>query len=125
MSGRKEKSGMSANFETSGKGKSLYEKILKMCLCVNTFVGMFMYGGFYCQAAHMAQNVGQWFLDQAFWLGIIAIGIALVLALTKRAWVQAVIIVVAGSVILYFIQTPEAFKQIGTTLGNIVMNGEG
>lgn len=67
-----------------------------------------------------AENAATWFKEQAFWLGVIAIIIALVLAIWKRSWTSVIIIVLGGGVVLYFINNPEKIKSIGESIAKVI-----
>lgn len=110
--------------KNQNKTEKLRKAILKAIMYISVFIGMFMYGGYYSEAANLAQNAANWFIEQFFWIGFIAVIVALATCLVKKAWVQALIVVVAGSVILFLIKSPDVFKSIGDYLGNLVVNGQ-
>lgn len=104
--------------------ENLWKAILKLSMYLAAFVGMFMYGGFYSEAANLAKNASVWVTDQLFWIGFIIVAVVLVGCLLKKAWVQAVIVFVCGAVVLYLIGNPDAIKSVGDFVGNQVINGQ-
>ncbi|MCL1995515.1 MAG: TcpD family membrane protein [Defluviitaleaceae bacterium] len=70
-------------------------------------------------AGNFGQAVGEWFLDQLWWIGIIAIALAVIGCLVKRNWVAAVITVVAGGALLVIITQPNTLQNIGTAIANL------
>lgn len=95
-------------------------KLLRVWMGITAFTCSFMYGGFYSQASNMGEKVAKWGLDQIFWIGLLIIGIALIGCLMKKAWVQAVIIAIIGSVVLFVIKNPDVITRIGEGIGQQV-----
>lgn len=93
---------------------------MKMLLCISTAFCGFMYGGFYTYAADLGQKSANWLLDQIFWIGIVVVIVALVSCFMKKAWVQGIIILVVGAVILFFVKNPETLSAVGAEIGNII-----
>lgn len=71
-------------------------------------------------AANYGENAGTWVKNQLFWLALIALVIVLVGCLVKRAWVAAIITILGGGVVLYFINDPEQMKTIGENIAKII-----
>ena len=96
---------------------------MKAMLGAMTFTVLLTMSGFYSYAGakDVGKNAGNWILDQLFWLGLVILAIALAACLIKKAWVGAVITIVAGGVILVFIKNPEMVSNIGETLVHDVL----
>lgn len=98
----------------------------KIIASLATFFTCFMCNGCYVYAStNFGQNIGSWFLDQLFWVAIIIIIVALVVCLSKRAWIGAIGVGIGGSIVLAIIAAPDTLKTIGQNLWNIVTNGTG
>lgn len=69
---------------------------------------------------NVGENTGQWFLDQIWWLALAVIGYFAVKYLIKKAWVQFLIFLVIGGIVLFIIASPESLKAIGEKLFQIV-----
>ena len=72
-------------------------------------------------STNYAENLATWVKDQVFWLGIIALIIILALSIWKRSWTAAIITVIGGGVVLYFISNPEQIKSIGESIAKVVI----
>lgn len=98
--------------------------ILKTMTVLTMLLGAFMYNGFYCHASvNFAENAGNWLLEQLFWIGLVALAIALLGCLLKKNYVGAGITAVVGGIILYFVYNPKAIYAIGEKLSAILTNG--
>lgn len=69
---------------------------------------------------NVGQNTGQWFLDQIWWLALAVIGYFAVKYLIKKAWIQFLIFLVIGGIVLFIITSPQSLKAIGEKLFQIV-----
>lgn len=79
------------------------------------------FNGFYCLAgANYGEKTGNWILDQLFWGGLVVVAAMLISCLLKRAWVAAIIIAIAGAVILAFIKNPLILSNIGQNIVDTV-----
>lgn len=88
------------------------------------FIMLFMMNGFYSQAStNIGENVGHWFLDQIFWVAIVAIVIVIAASAVKRNYVGVIITIIVGAVVLFLIKNPTVLQTFGEKLGNIFMNG--
>lgn len=96
--------------------------ITRAAVCLDAAFGMFMCMGFYSCAADIGQRGAEWFLGQIFWIGVVALVIALIACFTKKAWVQGVIILVVGCVILFLVKNPDIFTRLGESIGNQIFN---
>lgn len=65
-------------------------------------------------------NIGNFGLDLIFWLALVAIGAALASCLLKRNFVGAILVGIAGGVVLYIIKNPAFLQSIGESLVNII-----
>lgn len=79
------------------------------------------FNGFYCLAgANYGEDAGNWVLNQLFWFGLVAVAAILISCILKRAWIAAIITVVAGAVILAFIKNPLILSNIGQNIVDTV-----
>lgn len=67
-----------------------------------------------------AKNASTWLADQLFWIGVGGLCIALAVLAIKRNFVGAVITVLGGGIILYFIKNPEKISSIGETVAKVI-----
>ncbi len=67
-------------------------------------------------ASDYGKKAGTWMLDQIFWIGVVALAIALMSCLLKKAWVAAIITLLAGGLILFFIKSPTTAVEIATNI---------
>lgn len=95
-------------------------KLKKFCLTIASTTMLFNNAMVAYASTDYAKNAGTWLSDQLFWVGLIALMIALAYLLIKRNYPSAVITVLAGGVILYFIKNPEKIGTIGETIANLV-----
>lgn len=72
------------------------------------------------ESTNYGKVAGNWFLDNLFWVGLVALAIALFKCLISRAWVAAVVTGLAGSIILYFMKNPEKLSDIGEKIATTV-----
>ncbi|MBQ7781787.1 MAG: hypothetical protein IJ405_07185 [Lachnospiraceae bacterium] len=106
--------------------KKLNMRAKKVLVALATFFTCFMCNGCYVYAStNFGENIGNWFLDQLFWVALCILGFLFVGCLAKKAWVAAVIIFIGGAIILVIIKAPEQLYNIGLNLWNIVTNGTG
>lgn len=98
----------------------------KILVAMATFFTCFMYNGCYVYAStNFGENIGNWVLDQLFWIALIIIAATLIGCLVKRAWIGAIGVGIGGAIVLAIIAAPEALKTIGDGLWNIVTSGSG
>lgn len=95
--------------------------MVKITLCITAFVTWYLSSGMYVMAADIGKKAGEWVLDQLFWVGIIALAVALVVCLMKRAWIAAVITGLGGGVILFFIKNAEILSDLGDAIYRAVL----
>lgn len=96
-------------------------QIVKISLMVMAFCCWFASSGEYAlAAADIGKNAGTWILDQIFWAALVAIALALVVCLIRKAWVTAVITVVGGGIVLVFIKSPTLIETIGSSIARAV-----
>lgn len=69
---------------------------------------------------NVGENAGQWFLDQVWWLALAVIAYFAVKYLIKKAWIQFLIFLVIGGIVLFIITSPESLKAIGEKLFQII-----
>lgn len=67
-------------------------------------------------SADYGKKAGTWLLDQIFWVGLVALAIALIGCLVKKAWVAAVITFICGGLVLFFIKDPNKAVDIATNI---------
>ncbi len=107
---------------TQNRKETFRTRLLQFAMYLTAIMGMFMYGGFYSNAANLGEKAAKWGLDQLFWLGIVAIGIVVIMCLVKRAWIQAFVVLIVGGVLLYVIKTPDVLTKIGESIGNQIFS---
>lgn len=95
-------------------------KIAKALLTITICFSCFAMNGFYAYAGNYGEKIGNWVLDQIFWVALIAIVFALVICLIKKAWVTIPIIIVVGGIVMVFIIDPKLVAEIGQTIYNSV-----
>lgn len=110
--------------ENTKVGKNFIKKLNQVFAGLLAFVMFFMSNGFYSQAADLGENVGNWFLEQLFWLAIVAIIIVVVFAAVKRNYVGLIISIIVGAIVLWLIQNPEQLSILGEQLGGIFLKKE-
>lgn len=95
----------------------------RVVMAVMTFIVLFAVNGFYSYAGakDIGKNAGNWILDQLFWIGLVVLAIGLVACLVKKAWVAAIILFIAGGLILIVIKNPEMAANLGETLVHDVL----
>lgn len=104
------------------------EGAAQLAMCMSAAFGLFMSMGFYSCAAELGKKSADWFLDQVFWVGVILLIIALIGCFTKKAWIQGIIILIVGALILFLVKNPTIFETIGSEIGNLIFTeggGEG
>lgn len=111
------------NTERTAVIKNSKAVIARLAMTVMTFCFLFMAGGFYSYAdtGNIGKNAGNWILDQLFWIGLVVLAIGLVGCLVKKAWVAAIILFIAGGLILIVIKNPEMAANLGETLVHDVL----
>lgn len=67
-------------------------------------------------AADYGKKAGTWVLDQIFWIGLVALAIALIGCLLKKAWVAAIITFICGGLVLFFVKDPNKAVEIATNV---------
>ena len=98
----------------------------KVLAALATFFTCFMCNGCYVYAStNFGENIGNWFLDQIYWIALIIVAIGLIGSLIKKAWIGAIISAIGGAIVIAIIVAPEILKTIGENLLNIVTNGTG
>lgn len=112
------------------KLKSAYErlmrkegKIYRVMMMASCSIFLFMAHAnvvFAAESTNYGKSAGEWILENLFWVGLVALAIALFKCLISRAWVPAVITGVAGSIILYFMKNPEKLSDIGEKIATTV-----
>ncbi|MGN0327241.1 MAG: TcpD family membrane protein [Lachnospiraceae bacterium] len=95
-------------------------KIYRRILFVFSTVCFYMAQNNIALASNYGQTAGEYILDNLFWVGLVFMAIGLFSCFIKRAWVQAVITGVAGSVILYFMKNPDKLATIGESIAQLI-----
>lgn len=104
------------NFVTSRKEG----RVCRGIMLLFSTVCLFMAQANVALASNYGETAGKWVLDNLFWIGLVFMAIGLFSCLIKRAWVQAVITGVAGSIILYFMKNPDKLATIGEEIANLI-----
>ena len=109
------------NGNEGSNGKKLETRFTRVMLAVMAMCIWFN-SGFYSFAggANYAENAGEWALSQIWWIALVVIAFILLGCMLKKAWVNAVIVLVCGGCILVFIARPQLLETIGNTLVNFV-----
>lgn len=112
------------------KLKNGYEKLMRregklyrVMMAVSCSIFLFMSQANVVLASNgvnYGESVGKWILDNLFWVGLVALAIALFKCLISRAWVAAIVTGLAGAIILYFMKNPEKLATIGEKIANTV-----
>lgn len=98
-------------------------KLYRIMMTLSCFMFIFMSQAnivLASESTNYGKSAGEWILDNLFWVGLVALAIALFKCLISRAWVPAVITGVAGSIILYFMKNPEKLSDIGEKIATTV-----
>lgn len=93
----------------------------QMGLSVMTFCMLLWNCGICCQAANYGENVGNWLLDQFFWIGVAIIGFILVTCILKKSWTTAIITFICGGIILAVIKEPDLISTVGKNIADIIL----
>lgn len=91
-------------------------KIWRMYMAVWTFYMLYFGNTMNVYASDYGKRAGSWILDQIFWIGLVFLAIALIGCLIKKAWVAAIITVLAGGLILVFIKNPSAAVDMANNI---------
>lgn len=98
-------------------------KLYRIMMTLSCFMFLFMSQAnivLASESTNYGKTAGEWILANLFWVGLVALAIALFKCLIARAWVPAVITGVAGSIILYFMKDPEKLSDIGEKIATTV-----
>ena len=72
-------------------------------------------------SANYGQNAANWMLDQVFWVILVAVVIVTAMAAVKRNFTGALITVIVGAVVLYFVKNPTKLSDIGDTIMTTIL----
>lgn len=71
-------------------------------------------------AANYGQNASSWFLEQMFWIVLVAVVLVVATLAAKRNFVGALTTAVVGSVVVYFVKNPTKLADIGNSIMNAI-----
>ena len=65
------------------------------------------------------KNVGEWGLDQVWYIALLIVAVMVIKFLAKKAWVPMAIFIVLGALCLFIISSPDALKNVGQSIYNL------
>lgn len=74
-------------------------------------------------AENFGENAADWLTNQLVWVALLALIVVLALTLAKRNFIGAIISVIGGSIVIYFIANPTIIKTLGETIMNKIIGG--
>lgn len=66
------------------------------------------------------KNVGEWGLDQVWYLALLIVAVMIIKFLAKKAWVPMAIFIFLGALCLFIISSPDALKNVGQSIYNLI-----
>nr|WP_318683320.1 TcpD family membrane protein [uncultured Acetatifactor sp.] len=68
-----------------------------------------------------AGNAASWFLDQLFWIALVAVIVVVLTLAAKRNFTAALTTGIIGAVVVYFIRNPKTLEEIGNAIMSTVL----
>ena len=72
----------------------------------------------FADITNIGENAGGWIQEQAFYIGVTAVAIAMVVFILKKAWIPAAVFIVVAAILLAIIGSPETLQTFGQSLLN-------
>lgn len=66
------------------------------------------------------KNIGEWVVDQVWYIALAVCAVMLVKYIVQKAWVQCAIFLILSAICLFLISSPESLKTIGEKLFNMI-----
>lgn len=79
-----------------------------------------LYSNAVLASASYGQNASSWFLEQMFWIVLVAVVIVVATLAAKRNFVGALTTALVGSVVVYFVKNPTKLEEIGNSIMNAI-----
>lgn len=98
------------------KNMELLCKFIVIVLTGILLISLFMLSseiGYAADIEGPGQNVGEWVIEQAFWIALAVISVVAISFVLKRSWVALGIFMVISAIVLIVIKNPERLTNLG------------